>query len=61
MSTAEPSAVGKPARLSTPVAVDIVKMNKWYGDFHVLRDINLRVMAANASSSAGRPAPASRR
>jgi general L-amino acid transport system ATP-binding protein len=44
MSTAELSAVGKPARLSTPVAVDIVKMNKWYGDFHVLRDINLRVM-----------------
>ena len=43
MSTAEPSAVGKPARLSTPVAVDIVKMNKWYGDFHVLRDIDLRV------------------
>src|SRR5512146_1211586 len=44
MSTAELSAVGKPARLSTPVAVDIVKMNKWYGDFHVLRDIDLRVM-----------------
>ena len=44
MSTAELSAVGKPARLSNPVAVDIVKMNKWYGDFHVLRDINLRVM-----------------
>jgi general L-amino acid transport system ATP-binding protein len=44
MSTAELSAVGKPARLSNPVAVDIVKMNKWYGDFHVLRDIDLRVM-----------------
>jgi general L-amino acid transport system ATP-binding protein len=44
MSTAELSAVGKPARLSNPVAIDIVKMNKWYGDFHVLRDINLRVM-----------------
>ena len=44
MSTAELSAVGKPARLSTPVAVDIVRMNKWYGDFHVLRDIDLRVM-----------------
>jgi general L-amino acid transport system ATP-binding protein len=44
MSTAELSAVGKPARLSTPIAVDIVKMNKWYGDFHVLRDIDLRVM-----------------
>ena len=28
----------------TEVAVDIVGMHKWYGDFHVLRDINLRVM-----------------
>ena len=44
MSTAELLAVGKPARLSTPIAVDIVRMNKWYGDFHVLRDIDLRVM-----------------
>jgi general L-amino acid transport system ATP-binding protein len=44
MSTAELSTVGKPARLSTPIAVDIVKMNKWYGDFHVLRDIDMRVM-----------------
>ncbi len=25
------------------VAVEIVALNKWYGDFHVLRDINLRV------------------
>jgi len=25
------------------VAVDIVGMHKWYGEFHVLRDINLRV------------------
>src|SRR6202521_5728017 len=25
------------------IAVDIVEMHKWYGDFHVLRDINLRV------------------
>src|SRR5256886_4108496 len=25
------------------VAVDIVGMHKWYGDFHVLRDINLKV------------------
>src|SRR2546426_1746138 len=25
------------------IAVDIVAMHKWYGDFHVLRDINLRV------------------
>lgn len=33
----------KPTQLSTPIAVEIVGMNKWYGDFHVLRDINLRV------------------
>src|SRR5260370_16677896 len=25
------------------IAVDIGAMHKWYGDFHVLRDINLRV------------------
>src|SRR6266576_1646503 len=25
------------------IAVDIVAMHKWFGDFHVLRDINLRV------------------
>ena len=34
----------KPSKLETPVAVEMVGMNKWYGDFHVLRDINLRVM-----------------
>jgi general L-amino acid transport system ATP-binding protein len=34
----------KPTQLNTPVAVEIVGMNKWYGDFHVLRDINLKVM-----------------
>ena len=28
----------------TDVAIDIVGMHKWYGDFHVLRDVNLRVM-----------------
>src|SRR5262245_11728742 len=33
----------KPAKLNTPVAVEIIGMNKWYGDFHVLRDINLKV------------------
>jgi general L-amino acid transport system ATP-binding protein len=26
------------------VAVDLIAMHKWYGEFHVLRDINLRVM-----------------
>ncbi|MBI4049120.1 MAG: amino acid ABC transporter ATP-binding protein, partial [Devosia nanyangense] len=24
----------------TDVAVEIIGMNKWFGDFHVLRDIN---------------------
>ena len=29
---------------STDVAVEMVDVNKWYGEFHVLRDINLKVM-----------------
>ncbi|MSP46297.1 MAG: amino acid ABC transporter ATP-binding protein [Xanthobacteraceae bacterium] len=33
----------KPAPLKTGVAVDLIGVHKWYGDFHVLRDINLRV------------------
>src|SRR6187455_2808866 len=28
----------------TEVAIEIVDMHKWYGDFHVLKDINLKVM-----------------
>ena len=35
------------------VAIDIVGMNKWYGDFHVLRDINLRVMKGERIVIAG--------
>jgi general L-amino acid transport system ATP-binding protein len=35
---------GKMTVSKTDVAIDIVKLNKWYGDFHVLRDIDLRVM-----------------
>jgi general L-amino acid transport system ATP-binding protein len=30
-------------QVSEEVAVDLIGVNKWYGDFHVLRDINLRV------------------
>jgi len=33
----------KQMQISDEVAVDLVGVNKWYGDFHVLRDINLRV------------------
>ena len=37
----------------TKVAIDIVGMNKWYGDFHVLRDINLKVMEGERIVVAG--------
>ena len=30
-------------KVSDEVAIDISNMNKWYGDFHVLKDINLTV------------------
>ena len=30
-------------RVSDEIAIDIRNMNKWYGSFHVLRDINLTV------------------
>ena len=45
----------------TDVAIDVVGMHKWYADFHVLRDINLRVMRgeriviAGPSGRANRP------
>src|ERR1044071_1036963 len=37
------SRAPKPTPLKTDLAVDISHMHKWYGDFHVLRDINFRV------------------
>jgi general L-amino acid transport system ATP-binding protein len=33
----------KPSKLKTDMAVKLVNVNKWYGEFHVLRDINLTV------------------
>jgi general L-amino acid transport system ATP-binding protein len=33
----------KPATLNTAVAVEMAGVHKWFGAFHVLRDINLRV------------------
>ncbi len=33
----------KPTPLNNEVAVEITSMNKWYGEFHVLRDINIKV------------------
>ena len=37
----------------TDVAIEIGSMNKWYGDFHVLRDINLKVMRGERIVIAG--------
>ena len=37
----------------TEVAVEIIGMNKWYADFHVLRDINLKVMKGERIVIAG--------
>jgi general L-amino acid transport system ATP-binding protein len=43
MAVTAPSVPIKPTKLKTPVAVEMVGVNKWYGEFHVLRDINLKV------------------
>jgi general L-amino acid transport system ATP-binding protein len=42
MAMTKPAAL-KPTQLKTPTAVEMVGVNKWYGEFHVLRDINLNV------------------
>jgi len=33
----------KPTPLQTATAVEMVGVNKWYGEFHVLKDVNLKV------------------
>jgi general L-amino acid transport system ATP-binding protein len=43
MTTATAS-VPTPEISQSDVAIEIIGMHKWYGEFHVLRDINLRVM-----------------
>jgi general L-amino acid transport system ATP-binding protein len=40
---AKKPAPAKQLQVSDDVAIQISKMNKWYGDFHVLRDIDLSV------------------
>ncbi len=40
---ANPSAAPLAAAVSDVPAVDLIGVNKWYGEFHVLRDINLSV------------------
>jgi general L-amino acid transport system ATP-binding protein len=48
MTMAETNTASRPAALkqtslNTPTAVEMIGVNKWYGEFHVLRDINLKV------------------
>jgi general L-amino acid transport system ATP-binding protein len=43
------------------VAIQITAMNKWYGEFHVLRDINLKVMKGERIVICGPSGRASRR
>jgi len=43
MATASTAAATPSSQAADGNAVDIVSMNKWYGDFHVLKDINLVV------------------
>ena len=37
-------AAGRPQVSTTDKAVEMIDVNKWYGDFHVLKNINLKVM-----------------
>jgi general L-amino acid transport system ATP-binding protein len=37
------TAVPGPTQVSSAVAIEIVGMHKWFGDFHVLRDINVSI------------------
>lgn len=47
------AAASKMTVSATDVAIEITNMNKWYGDFHVLRDINLKVMRGERIVIAG--------
>jgi general L-amino acid transport system ATP-binding protein len=40
-------------KVSDEVAIDMIGVNKWYADFHVLKDINLRVMKGERIVIAG--------
>ena len=42
-TTGSRPAALKPTSLNTATAVEMIGVNKWYGEFHVLRDVNLKV------------------
>jgi general L-amino acid transport system ATP-binding protein len=52
MATDQPVDMSK-LKVSDEVAVDMIGVNKWYADFHVLKDINLRVMKGERIVIAG--------
>ena len=60
--TMEPSTIAadrSKMTVSDEMAIEIVGMNKWYGDFHVLRDIDLSVYRGD-DRYLSRPAPENR-
>jgi general L-amino acid transport system ATP-binding protein len=42
MTNTVPSGV-KPAQLTNEIAIEMIGVNKWFGEFHVLRDIDLTI------------------
>ena len=54
---AKPNAV---MEVGTDVMIELSGVNKWYGQFHVLKDINLTVYKGERIVICGRQAPASR-
>jgi general L-amino acid transport system ATP-binding protein len=53
MSMTEAAPNGAQMKVSDEVAVDLIGVNKWFSDFHVLKDINLRVMKGERIVIAG--------
>jgi len=55
MTTQTQEATKKPKEVdeNADVAIEIIGMNKWFGDFHVLRDIDLKVMKGERIVIAG--------
>ena len=43
VTAASSAAEARPGTGATETAIDMIGVNKWYGEFHVLRDVNLSV------------------
>ena len=51
--SSEPAKTGGMTVSTTDVAIEIIGMNKWFSEFHVLRDIDLKVMKGERIVIAG--------